>query len=311
MTKNKLLELLEKEQTQELTHKDIVKLRSYNDESIDIILNSKYKNIMIEIISNQEFKSLPQNTQNEIINILNNSESEEKALAIYYVVRSGLILSSGLTLEIIKIITNTNSSIASYIVNTAINPSVLINSNIIEILKIISKSKEEYQASSASDIAKDLNVIVSEKILELIKIASETIGEEKSRLVNNIAKNKDILISDLSIELTTLASKTNLSESINLINEIASNKILEKNRLSKYYLIDMLFAKSNEEVEEIYKQAQIKITTLKKQESTIKKDTSLFWNVYKKNPQEAILSLIDINSEQEITEYTRIRTNKK
>jgi len=307
MTKNKLLELLENVKIQELTHQDIKKLRNYNDSSINIILKSKYKNIMIDIITNQEFKSLSESIQNQIINIINNSESEKIAVAIYYVVRSGMILSSGLTLEIVKIISNSNPSIAIYIANTALNPSVMVNPNFINILKIISNSHEEYQALCASDVAKDLNVIVSGKVQELTKIASETVEKEKCQLVNSIAKNKDVLLSDLSIELTTLAKKITLTESIELINLIASNKILEKNYRSKYYLIDMLFAKSNEEIAKVYEQAQKEIISLKQQESLVKKDEGLFWNIYKKNPQEAILALTNIDAEKEITEYTKVR----
>lgn len=306
MKENKLVRLYKLFEEQGINVKEIRQLRFYQDEDIDIILNSKYPYIMMNIILNYEFKLLNNNTRKEIINLINNSKTEDIALSIYHIVRSKTILSSGLTYEIAKIIYDSEEVSTTYIKNAALNINVLLNKDVIEILKIIGSSKKEYQASCSSDIAVNIEVLMNGNVLELTKIASQTEGKEQSLIVNAIAKNRDVLLSGMSIKLVKLASKFKLTNSIQMINSIALNKILEKNKRSTYYLIRMLSAETDQDIKKIHDLAEKEISIYQQQESKLKTEDNLFWNLYKDDPQKAI-SILSIKGTHNITPYTKVR----
>lgn len=305
MTKNKLLELYNKFKEKELCVSLIRQLRNCTDKEIDIITNHKYPLIMIEVILNNEFKLLSIDKQDEIINMINNAKNEEIAKCIFYIVRSGIILSSGLTIDIIKIILESNTKAVSYVTETALSNSVLVNPHVLELLTIIGSSKKAYQASCAANIAKNLGILSSEYLIELTKIASQTEGVEQCSLVEIIVQNRNVQLSGMAVKLTKIASNLN-NETIEIIKKIASNKILERNNLSLYYLLRMFASKTYEDICNIYNEASEEIILLKQQESKIKNDNGLFWNVYKNNPSEAIELLIN-NTYEQVTLNTRIK----
>lgn len=312
MTRNKLLELYQKLLEEGINVGDLKPLRTYKDEDIDIILNSKYPSVMINIIPNYEFKLLNSEQRSEIINLINNAKNKDIATAIYNIVRSKTVLSSGLTYELVKIICNSKESSAKYAVNTALNVNVLLNKNALELVRIVGSSNEEYQASSAADVATNIEVLMSGNAVELTKIASLTEGEEQSLLVNSIAKNRDVISSGLSIKLTNLGSKVKSDIIANLIKNVAINKILEKHKRSVYYLTRMLSTENDEDFFKLYDEVQKLINYINEQEKIAKNDKTLFWNLYKTNPEEAISLLrTKVNSKDEVTPYTRVRSNKK
>lgn len=142
MQENKIVKLYKLFEEQEMNLKEIRQLRTYQDEDIDIILNSKYPRVMTNIVLNCEFKLLNNEIRKEIINLINTSQNEDIATYIYHIVRSRTILSSGLTYELAKIIYDSFSASAKYVKDTALNANILLNKDAIELLKIIGLSKK-------------------------------------------------------------------------------------------------------------------------------------------------------------------------
>ena len=303
MTKDKLLELYNKFKDEEIDISIIRKLRNCSDKDIDIILDSFYPEIMMNIVTNYEFKLLNIKDQEEIIELVNNAQTEEIAYEISRIVSSGIVLSSGLTTKIVRIINESTIESASYVADISLTNSVLINPNSLEIMKIIGSLNKEYQAKISLDISKNIDVLLNKNALEIIKMASKIEKESHSELYISIAKNREILAANLTIKLMILASKLD-DEQIKLLNIIASDKLLEKNKRSVYYILKMLDEKHK--IPSIYEQAKKEIHLLKQKESKIKKDNDLFWNIYKNNPNEAITKLKE-NETHNITPYTRIK----
>lgn len=308
MKKDKLLELYKKFRKEDIWIQQIRKLRNCKDEQIDIILNSKYPYIMSEIIIDAQFNLLKENQKQEIIEMVNNAKSQEVAECIYHIVRSGLILSSGKTIELSKIIYNSEEVSAQYAKDVALSSSVLVNKDGIDLIKKIASLKTKEQAITSKLIAQNLDTLTSGYILELIKIISITNGIEQLRTIHHISTNKNILSSEVVIKLAQLASQIKSDEIAQLTINIASNKILEKNKRTTYYITRMLLENNYEEVLKIYNEAQNLISYTINQESKAKRDNGLFWNMYKRNPEEAISLLQNkIIENDEINIHTRIK----
>lgn len=308
MKKDKLLELYKKFRKEDIWIQQIRKLRNCKDEEIDIVLNSKYSYIMSEIIIDNQFNLLKENQKQEIIEIVNSAKSQETAECIYHIVRSGLILSSGKTIELSKIICNSEEVSTQHAKDVALSSSVLVNKDGIDLIKKIASLKTKEQAITSKLIAQNLDTLTSGYILELIKIISTTNGIEQLRTIHHIATNKDILSSEIVIKLAQLASQIKSDEIAQLIITIASNKILEKNKRTTYYIIRMLLEKNYEEVLKIHNEAQELISYIKNQDSKAKRDNGLFWNMYKQSPEDAIALLEKkVNEIEDINSYTRIK----
>lgn len=306
--KDKLLELYQKFKKEDIWIQQIRKLRNCKDEEIDIVLNSKYSYIMSEIIIDAQFNLLKENQKQEIIEMVNNAKSQEVAECIYHIVRSGLILSSGKTIELSKIIYNSEEVSAQYAKNVALSSSVLVNKDGIDLIKKIASLKTKEQAITSKLIAQNLDTLTSGYILELIKIISTTNDIEQLRTIHHISTNKNILSSEVVIKLAQLASQIKSDEIAQLTINIASNKILEKNKRTTYYITRMLLENNYEEVLKIYNEAQNLISYTINQESKAKRDNGLFWNMYKRNLEEAISLLQNkIIENDEINIHTRIK----
>ena len=306
MQENKIVKLYKLFEAQEMNLKEIRQLRTYQDEDIDLILNSKYPRVMMDIVLNYEFKLLDNETKEKIIYLINTAKNEDIASYIYHIVRSKTILSSGRTYELSKIVYDSELISAMYVKEASLHVNVLLNKDSNELLKTIASSKTSYQASCASDIATNIEVLMSEKALELTNIASKTETEEQALLVADIAKNRDVLSSEYTIKLVKLASYFNLSNSLQIISSIALSKILEKNKATTYYLTRMLSTNNEEERLRLYNEAQKEINHAKEQESKLKKENNFFWTMYKDNPQDMI-KILNESGTRNITPYTRVK----
>ena len=305
MTKEKLLEFYNKIKELGMNVSVIRQLRKCSDRELDIVMNSRYPKVMINTIINYEFGLLSIREQEEIIDSINHAKTEEIANGIYRVASSRIILSSRLTTKITKIINESYTRNALYVIELALTNSVLINPNSLEIMKIIGLSEKKFQARISSDIAKSIEVLSREDALEIIEYASKTEDENKSKLINAIAKNREVLSSNMLIKIITLVNKMKLDKNqIELLTTIASDKLLEVNKRSLGYIIKMLSTPN--EIINLYNQAQTEIVLLKQRESNLKKDNLYFWNLYRENPEEVIMSIKGIENFK-ITPYTRIR----
>ena len=308
MTKEKLLQLYIKYKDEQKNVKDIKVLRKYNDEDINIILNSKYPFVMQEIIINHEFKILKENEKKEIIDIINNAKDEIIAQNISRIIKSKAILSSGLLITLAKKISNCETESVSYATDVALNLEVLLNKNGLKLIEIVGSSKTKGQAISSSLIAKDTYVLMNEESVELTKLASITDGEEQRRIIHHISTNREVLTSGMALKLAKLGGNIKCENKAQLLITIASDKILEQNKKTTYYLTKMLLAETYEETLKIYNEAQELIINIKIGESKIKKEKSTFWNFYKHNPEKAIeLLQAHYEDDEEITVYTRIK----
>ena len=308
MTKEKLLQLYRIYKDEQKNINDIKLLRKYNDEDINIILNSKYPFVMQEIILNYEFKMLKENEKKEIIDIVNNAKDEIIAQNISRIIKSKAILSSGLLITLAKKISNCETESVSYATDIALNLEVLLNKNGFKLIEIVGSSKTKDQAISASLIAKESYVLMNQESVELTKLASITDGEEQRRIIHHISINRDVLTSGMALKLARLGSNIACTNKAQLLITIAADKLLEQNKKTTYYLTKMLLAQTYEETLEIYNEAQELIKNIKIEESKIKKDKSTFWDFYKHNPEKAIeLLQVNYESDEEITVYTRIK----
>lgn len=308
MTKEKLLELYEKYKTENKNVNDIKLLRNYKDEDINVILNSKYPFVMKEIILTDGFKMLKENEKKEIIDIINNVKEEIIAQNIYRIINSKPIISSDLFITIAKIISNCTPISVSYTTNLALNFEVLLNKNGLKLIEIVGSSKTTIGAINSSLIAKNSTVLMNQESIELTKLASETDDEIQSKIVHHISTNRDILSSGITLKLAKIASTIKCENKAQLFLTIAADKTLEKNNQTTYYITKMFLAKTYEETLDIYNEAQDLIKKIKIRENKMKKDKTLFWDLYKHNPKEAILLLeTKFKDEEEITIYTKIR----
>lgn len=308
MTKEKLLQLYRIYKDEQKNINDIKLLRKYNDEDINIILNSKYPFVMQEIILNYEFKLLKETERKEIIDIVNNAKDEIIAQNISRIIKSKAILSSGLLITLVKIVSNCETESVSYATDIALNLEVLLNKNGLKLIEIVGTSKTKGQAISSSLIARDTYVLMNQESVELTKLASLTDGEEQRRIIHHISINRDVLTSGMSLKLARLGSNVNCANKTQLLITIASDKILEQNKKTTYYLTKMLLAETYEETLKIYNEAQEIIKNIKIGESKLKKDSTLFWDFYKHNPEKAIELLKEnYEGDEEITVYTKIK----
>lgn len=303
MTIEKLLEFYNQLKNSEMNVSVLRKLRKCSTKEIELIMNNKYPQVIMDLVINYEFKLLKEKEQETIVNIINNAKNEKIAVGIYQITISSIILSSGLTTKIANIISESNENTASCVIDLALHPRFLINPNALEIMKIVGASEHEYQAKAIASVTQANELLLHKDALTIIKLISETKYESRCNLMAAIAKNRAVLSTDLVVKLSTLASKID-PEATELITVVASNKCLEKNYHSVNYITTMLECPEN--METIYEYAQVEIRQIKLRETRAKTDENLFWNIYKKNPEEAI-KLLKESDKTAVTAYTRVR----
>ena len=277
MTKDKLLKLYEKFQTERLNTSFINNMKNFTDHDIYLILISKYTDITIRLIFNNNFQMLHNELKHKLIDIVNNAK---------------------------------NRTIAEYTAMLIENPNVLASGLVYELAKIISETQETYQALNTLSVATD-RIVLSSNVLaiNLSEIVSKTIGEQKSFNVAQVATNKDVLLGPApAITLTQIVSETSSDCKSDLAASIAKNKILQESPFITTYTLKIKNAKTDEEARLIYSKIRKEINKLKteKKEYT---DKSTFWEIYEQNPEEAIILLSEenIKGNEEITTYTKVR----
>lgn len=289
MTKDKLIKLYEKFQSERLNTLFITNFKNISDYEINLILQSKYIDITASLMSNNNFKILNKEIREQILNSINSAKNKTIANYASFLLDDEIVLGSGL---------------------------------ITEIVKIISSSQETFQASNALNVATNKNIILASSPLSLIELVSK--GKTPDNCFNAmiVATDEAVLTYGPAYTLTKLVSEASTKTKSDLAASIAKNKILLKTPMITTYTQKVATAKTDEEAKLIYSKIR-KIINVRKiineniklEKITSEKDsnqTVLFWALYQQNPEEAINLLKEtVKDNEEITINTKIKRKTK
>lgn len=199
MTEIKLIQLISKVEKKEIEIYDVIKLKDFTDEEIDLILQTKHKKEIMELMNNTDFRSQPLEIQQKIIEIIDNYESTTDSL--YYatkIAKDKNVINSGYIEEIIEIIIQLKEFEKIYIIERIIkNPIAITNKDIMKIIKMIANSSKNENILRIAE-----SIIESEYIycnlLEKVELILNCQTEEEARALYNEELEKSLLINSLN-----------------------------------------------------------------------------------------------------------------
>ena len=222
MTKDKLIQLYEKFQSERLNTLFITNFKNLSDYEINLILQSKYIDITISLMYNSKFKILNKEFQEQILNSINSAKNKIIAKYASILLADEIVLGSGLIIEIIKIISSSQEAFqASNAVNVATNKNILSASSPLSLIELVSKGKTPDNCFNAMLVATDETVLTYGPAYTLTKLVSEASTKTKSDLAASIAKNKILLKTPMITTYTQKVANAKTDEEARLIyNEI-------------------------------------------------------------------------------------------
>jgi len=195
MTEIKLMQLLSKVEKNEIEIYDVIKLKDFTDEEIDLILQTKHKKEIMKLIINTDFRNQPLETQKKIIDIIDNSNSTEDSL--YYATEIAInksIINSGYIEEIIETMINLRDLDKIYRIGRIVkNPIAITNKDLMKIIKLIANSTQsENILSFVEYIVTDNITNMYCDVLEKVELILNCQTEEEAREIFNDELEKSL-----------------------------------------------------------------------------------------------------------------------
>ena len=289
MTSTKLLELLVKLERNKITKEEIIGLKEFSDEEVDLILNVKHKREITKLIKNKDFRSQPIEIQKQIIEIIDTYESTNTSL--YYATEIAMeknAINSDHIIELVKMAIQLKDEDKVFLVYTiACNHMAILNKDIIKIIKMIIESEK------TKDIVSYAKMTVMNKYIhrtgrttEIVKSLLNTDDEHEAMTLFNDKFKKALTISLLD----ALNNGT--------VNEISLWDLLNENTDIALKLIALAMY-PKEDVEQVMKQTQF-MTELEYKELSSKYKIESQENECDDTP-------LDLFQKKEISPYLKVR----
>lgn len=289
MTSIKLLELLVKLEHNKITKEEIIGLKEFTDEEVDLILNVKHKREITKLIKNKDFRIQPIEIQKQIIEIIDTYESTNNSL--YYATEIAIeknAINSGHIIELVKMAIQLKDEDKLLIVYTiACNHIAVLNKDILKIIKMIIESEKTKDiVSLAKMTVMNKYMFRTGRVTEIVKSILNADNEQEAMTLFNEEFKKAITI--------------NLLDALNngTVNEISLWDLLDENTNIALKLIALAMY-PKEDVEQVMKQTQF-MTELEYKELSSK---------YKIESQENECddAPLDLCHKKELSPYLKVR----
>ena len=289
MTSTKLLELLVKLEHNKITKEEIIGLKEFTDEEIDLILNVKHKREIEELIRNKNFRSQPIEIQKQIIEIIDTYESTNDSL--YYATKIAMeknAINSDCIIELVKMAIQLKDEDKVFLVYTiACNHTAILNKDIVKIIKMIIESEKTKDiVLYAKMTAMNKYIFRTGRTTEIVKSILNTDDEQEAMTIFNDEFKKSLTISLLDALNNGIVDEISLWDLLNENTDIALKLIA----LAMY---------PKEDVEQVMKQTQF-MTELEYKELSSKYKIEIQENECDDTP-------LDLFQKKEISPYLKVR----
>lgn len=289
MTSTKLIELLVKLENNKITKEEIIGLKEFTDEEIDLILNVKHKREIEELIRNKDFRSQPIEIQKQIIEIIDTYETTNDSL--YYATKIAMdknAINSDCIIELVKMAIQLKDEDKVFLVYTiACKHTAILNKDIVKIIKMIIESEK------TKDIVLYAKMTVMNKYIfrtgrttEIVKSILNTDDEQEAMTIFNDEFKKALTISLLDALNNGIVDEISLWDLLNENTDVALKLIA----LAMY---------PKEDVEQVMKQTQF-MTELEYKELSSKYKIESQENECNDTP-------LDLFQKKEISPYLKVR----
>ena len=289
MTSTKLLELLVKLEHNKITKEEIIGLKEFTDEEIDLILNVKHKREIEELIRNKDFRSQPIEIQKQIIEIIDTYETTNDSL--YYATKIAMdknAINSDCIIELVKMAIQLKDEDKVFLVYTiACKHTAILNKDIVKIIKMIIESEKTKDiVLYAKMTAMNKYIFRTGRTTEIVKSILNTDDEQEAMTIFNDEFKKALTISLLDALNNGIVDEISLWDLLNENTDVALKLIA----LAMY---------PKEDVEQVMKQTQF-MTELEYKELSSKYKIESQENECNDTP-------LDLFQKKEISPYLKVR----